>query len=187
LGEGGPGAGAAGADSDPGAQPGKAAGETERMEQDPGKAASDKAEPGKAEGTAKTKDKAPTVGEDAPTAAEDKAPTAAEATTDDKAGTRAKGEADADAKKDTSVKLDSQQVSKVKTYFSEHRPTVKAVSKTEVSVSVGVAVPTSIVLYDLPPDIIVIEGECQIKYFVWGEDIVLVDSCARVVVEIIIA
>jgi hypothetical protein len=47
-------------------------------------------------------------------------------------------------------------------------------------------VPTAIVLYDLPPDIIVVKGGCTIKYFVWGEDVVLVDSCSRRVVEIIV-
>jgi hypothetical protein len=84
------------------------------------------------------------------------------------------------------VKLSSEQVSKVKTHFAEHKPNVKAVSKTEVSVSVGVAVPATVVLYDLPPDIIVVEGGCPIKYFLWDEDIVLVDSCTRAVVEIIV-
>ena len=75
---------------------------------------------------------------------------------------------------------------KVKTHFSQHRPNVKSVSKTEVSVSVGVALPSAIVLYDLPPDIIVVEGGCPIKYFLWGDDtIVLVDSCTREVVELI--
>jgi hypothetical protein len=29
-------------------------------------------------------------------------------------------------------------------------------------------------------------GACPIKYFVWGDDIVLVDSCTREVVEIIV-
>jgi hypothetical protein len=82
-----------------------------------------------------------------------------------------------------SAKVDA---NKVKTHFSQHRPNVKSVSKTEVSVSVGVALPSAIVLYDLPPDIIVVEGGCPIKYFLWGDDtIVLVDSCTREVVELI--
>jgi hypothetical protein len=34
--------------------------------------------------------------------------------------------------------------------------------------------------------VIVVSGACPIKYFVWGEDIVLVDSCTREVVEIIV-
>jgi hypothetical protein len=73
----------------------------------------------------------------------------------------------------------------VKTYFSQHRPTAHRVERNQVSVSIGVALPGAIALYDLPPDVIVVSGACPIKYFVWEEDIVLVDSCTREVVEII--
>jgi hypothetical protein len=82
--------------------------------------------------------------------------------------------------------VDSQQITKVKTHFSQHKPTVKSINKTEVSVSIGVAIPGTLVLYDLPPDVIVVVGDCPIKYFVWGDDVVLVDSCTREVVEIIV-
>ena len=126
--------------------------------------------------------------------------------TGEKAGTAEKGEtktkgkngastsegktgATADTKKDTSAegsKAAEVDANKVKTHFSQHRPNVKSVSKTEVSVSVGLALPSAIVLYDLPPDIIVVEGGCPIKYFLWGDDtIVLVDSCTREVVDLI--
>lgn len=103
----------------------------------------------------------------------------------------AKGTTDAEVgatapKAGKSVRLETQQVTKVKTYFTENRPTVKAIDKNEVSVSIGIALLGTIVLYDLPPDIIVVEGACPIKYFVWGDDIVLVDSCTREVVEIIV-
>lgn len=118
--------------------------------------------------------------------------------TTEKAGTAEKGEtktegktgATADTKADTSAeggKTAKVDANKVKTHFSQHRPNVKSVSKTEVRVSVGVAVPAAIVLYDLPPDIIVVEGGCPIQYFLWGDDtVVLVDSCTREVVEIIV-
>jgi hypothetical protein len=33
---------------------------------------------------------------------------------------------------------------------------------------------------------VVVIGSCPLEYFVWGEDIVLVDSCSREVVEIIV-
>jgi hypothetical protein len=59
------------------------------------------------------------------------------------------------------------------------------IEKSRVSVSIGVALPAAVALYDLPPDVIVVSGACPIKYFVWGDDIVLVDSCTRHVVEII--
>jgi hypothetical protein len=190
--KGGPAAGPTGTEKGPDAKPGKAAGQTD--EAGPGgKAAEDKAKPGAAEGTAETKEKPTTAGEEkAPAATEDRATTEEKpkttedkATTEEKPGAPAKGEA-AEGKAGTSVKLSSEQVSKVKTHFGEHKPNVKAVSKTEVSVSVGIAIPATVILYDLPPDIIVVEGGCPIKYFLWGDDIVLVDSCTRAVVEIIV-
>jgi hypothetical protein len=73
----------------------------------------------------------------------------------------------------------------VKSYFSEHKPSVQRIEKSRVSVSIGVALPATVVLYDLPPDVIVVHGACPIKYFLWGDDVVLVDSCTRHVVEII--
>jgi hypothetical protein len=117
-----------------------------------------------------------------------------EANIESKSGVTAKGGADVDTeagataegKAGKSVRLESEQVGKVKTYFSEHKPSVTAIDKDEISVSVGIALPGTVALYDLPPDIIVVEGACPIKYFVWGDDIVLVDSCSREVVEIIV-
>jgi hypothetical protein len=104
------------------------------------------------------------------------------ATTEGKTGTTAEGKAGTEGK---SVKLQSQDVSKVKSYFSEHKPSVQRIEKSRVSVSIGVALPATVVLYDLPPDVIVVHGACPIKYFLWGDDVVLVDSCTRHVVEII--
>jgi hypothetical protein len=101
-----------------------------------------------------------------------------------KTGATAEGEKA--GKPGKSARLESQQVSKVKTYFSQHKPRVKSIDRTAVSVSIGVALPGSIVLYDLPPDLIVVGGPCPVRYFVWGDDIVLVDSCTREVVEIIV-
>ena len=101
------------------------------------------------------------------------------ATTEGQTGTTAEGKAGTEGK---SVKLQSQDVSKVKSYFSEHKPSVQRIEKNRVSVSIGVALPATVVLYDLPPDVIVVHGACPIKYFL---DVVLVDSCTRDVVEII--
>jgi hypothetical protein len=102
-----------------------------------------------------------------------------------KTGSGSAGRAEAEGKGGTSTRLGSQQVSKVKSYFAEHRPSVQRIEKSQVSVSIGVVLPSTVVLYDLPPDIVVVEGTCPVKYFVWGDDIVLVDSCSRHVVEII--
>ena len=139
--------------------------------------------------------------------AEKPAPTTGAKDTSEKAGTAEKGETKTEGKTGatssegkagptTDTKTDKSaedgkrakvDASKVKTHFSQHKPNVKSVSKTEVSVWIGVALPSAVVLYDLPPDIIVVEGGCPIKYFLWGDDtLVLVDSCTREVVELIV-
>ena len=87
--------------------------------------------------------------------------------------------------KGKSAGVDRQQIDKARTYFRQNKPSVKAVERNEISVSIGLALPSSIVLYDAPPDIIVVSGGCPIKYFVWGDDVVLVDSCTREVIDII--
>jgi len=107
------------------------------------------------------------------------------ATTEGKTGTTSEGKAETQGSSGKSAKLESQQVSKVKSYFAEHKPSVQRIEKSRVSVSIGVALPATVALYDLPPDVIVVSGACPITYFVWGDDIVLVDSCTRHVVEII--
>ena len=73
----------------------------------------------------------------------------------------------------------------MRAYFSEHRPSAKRVDKDKVSVSIGVGIPSSIVLAPLPPDIVVVTADCPLNYFLWGDDVVLVDSCSREVVDII--
>lgn len=70
--------------------------------------------------------------------------------------------------------LQSQDVSKVKSYFSEHKPSVQRIEKSRVSVSIGVALPATVALYDLP-DVNVVSGACPIKYFVWGDDYGLIE------------
>ena len=87
--------------------------------------------------------------------------------------------------KGKSAGIDRQQIDKARTYFRQNKPSVKAVERNEISVSIGLALPSSIVLYDAPPDIIVVSGGCPIKYFVWGDNVVLVDSCTREVIDII--
>jgi hypothetical protein len=85
----------------------------------------------------------------------------------------------------TTAKIDSDQKQKVRTYFSEHRPTAKRIDKRDVRVSIGVGIPAGIALAPLPPDIVVVAADCPLQYFLWGDDVVLVDSCSREVVDII--
>jgi len=87
--------------------------------------------------------------------------------------------------KGATVKIDADQKQKVRTYFSEHRPTAKRINKSDVRVSIGIGIPAGIVLAPLPPDIVVVAADCPLQYFLWGDDVVLVDSCSREVVDII--
>jgi hypothetical protein len=87
----------------------------------------------------------------------------------------------------TAVRIDSDQKQKVRTYFSQHRPSSNRIDKGRVSVSIGVPLPIGIALAPLPPDIIVVAADCPLQYFVWGDDVVLVDSCSRQVVDIILS
>jgi hypothetical protein len=88
-------------------------------------------------------------------------------------------------RKGAKVTIDADQKQKVRTYFSEHRPTAKRVDKSRVSVSIGAPLPTGIALAPLPSDVVVVAADCPLQYFLWGDDVVLVDSCSREVVDII--
>lgn len=103
-----------------------------------------------------------------------------------KTGATAEGQAKTEGKAGGKTKLGSQDVSKVRSYFHTHKPQAHRIETSEVNVSIGIAIPGAIVLYDLPPDVIVVEGACPVKYFVWGDDVVIVDSCSRQVIEIIV-
>jgi hypothetical protein len=101
---------------------------------------------------------------------------------DRKLGATAEGKGDARDKAGKNARFES---SKVRSHFSQNKPRGNRIDKDDVSVSIGIAIPSAVVLYDLPADVIVAGGPCPIQYFVWGEDVVLVDSCTREVVEII--
>ena len=101
---------------------------------------------------------------------------------DKKSGATAEGKSDPRDKAGKNARVDS---SKVRSHFSQNKPRAKRIDRDDVSVSIGIALPGAIVLYDLPPDVIVAGGPCPIQYFVWDDDVVLVDSCTREVVEII--
>ena len=182
--------------SDQGMAPGK--GEKGKSVEQPneatGKAAKESAKPeGKpAEQTEKPADKAGKPEEKAAEqpAGETKTKDSSDKPTQPKPGTAESTESKTD---DTAkgaggatAKIEPQQIQKVKTYFTANKPDVKRVDRNAVSVSIGIALPASIALYPLPPDVVVVIGSCPLEYFVWGEDIVLVDSCSREVVEIIV-
>jgi hypothetical protein len=74
---------------------------------------------------------------------------------------------------------------KVKQYFSEHKPRAKHIDRDRINVTIGVGIPGSIALYPLPAGIVVAAGGCPLQYFLWGDDLVVVDSCSREVVDIV--
>jgi hypothetical protein len=117
------------------------------------------------------------------TQAETKQPGGAQS---DQAESGPKGE---QSKTEASAKIESKDVDRVRQHFSQNKTELSSVTKVEksaVSVSVGVAVPQTITLYTLPPDIVIhVRTGCEVKYFLWGPDLVLVDSCSHRVLEII--
>ena len=176
-------------------QPGKGAKDGNETGMKPGQdypGTGDKAKGKSAEGTMPSEDKGSkdakagdkSEGQGGNTA-EGKSGTEEDASGKSKAGATAEGKGDRQDRPGKSVRLESKDVSKVRTYFSQHRPSAQRIDRNQVSVSIGVGIPSAIVLYELPPDVIVVTGACPIKYFVWEDDIVLVDSCTREVVEII--
>ena len=103
----------------------------------------------------------------------------------DKDGTTAESRDEKDGKGDRKrAKFEPRDKEKVKTYFSQHKPNVKRVDRDRVSVSIGVAIPGSIALYPLPAGVVVV-ADCPLQYFLWGDDLVIVDSCSREVVDIV--
>jgi hypothetical protein len=87
--------------------------------------------------------------------------------------------------KGATAKIGADQEKKVRTYFSENKPHGKRFDKRDVSVSIGIGIPATIALTPVPPGIVVVAADCPLQYFVWGDDVVLVDSCSREVVDII--
>ena len=88
-------------------------------------------------------------------------------------------------RKGATAKIDAGQKQKVRTYFSENKPRGKRFDKDDVSVSIGIGIPAAIALTPVPPGIVVVAADCPLQYFLWGDDVVLVDSCSREVVDII--
>jgi hypothetical protein len=95
----------------------------------------------------------------------------------DKKGDRGEGKA--------AATIGAEQKSKITSYFKSNKPDVKVIDKSSVNISVGIAVPGTIHLHPIPADIIVVAGDCSVLFFLWGPDLVLVDSCTRHVVDII--
>jgi hypothetical protein len=112
------------------------------------------------------------------------------ATGESTAGAEGKAGADTKAGSEAKVELKQEQKTEIKQFFTENTTVIQSapkIERTAVSVSVGVAIPTHIELVPLPSAIVVdVPSDCELMYFVWGSDVVIVDDCSRTVVEIIV-
>ncbi len=70
-------------------------------------------------------------------------------------------------------------------YFAEHGAPVASVPTNSVNVSVGGTVPDSVALFPPPYDLLNQLPDPGFSYFVWGQNVVIVDDQTNVVDAII--
>jgi hypothetical protein len=81
--------------------------------------------------------------------------------------------------------LGSGEVSMIGAYFAEHGAPVSSVPTSSVNVSVGGTVPNSVALFPPPFDLVSQVADPNFLYFVWGQNVVIVDGQTNVVDAII--
>ena len=121
--------------------------------------------------------------------ADDKAGGKDKARADDKSGSDDKAAATGKSEGATGAgsgpKLSSDQRMKVQSGFRGHKD--KAVKNLNVSISIGTTIPRSVTLYAVPEEVIVIVPEYRrYKYFVYEDEIVIVDPDTYEIVEVIV-
>lgn len=108
---------------------------------------------------------------------------------DDSGATTRRETEESESDSQAKVELDQEQKTEIKQYFTEHKTVIEGaprVKKSAISVSVGVAVPQYVELVPLPEVIVVeVPSSCPLLYFIWDDDLVIVDRCTRRVVEVI--
>jgi hypothetical protein len=70
-------------------------------------------------------------------------------------------------------------------YFAEHGAPVSSVPTSSVNVSVGGTVPNSVALFPPPFDLVSQVADPNFLYFVWGQNVVIVDGQTNAVDAII--
>jgi hypothetical protein len=81
--------------------------------------------------------------------------------------------------------LGSGEVSMIGAYFAQHGAPVSSVPTSSVNVSVGGTVPNSVALFPPPYDLVSQVADPNFLYFVWGQNVVIVDGQTNVVDAII--
>jgi hypothetical protein len=155
---------------------------------DGAKSAQDKADGAKSKDAAKADDKA--GGDKSKDAKADSGKAKNDtAKSDDKSGSADKsaatGKSEGTAGAGAGPKLSGEQRTKVQSSFRGHKD--KSVKNLNVSISVGTAIPRSVTLYAVPEDVVVIVPEYRrYKYFVYEEEVVIVDPDTYEIVEVIV-
>jgi hypothetical protein len=81
--------------------------------------------------------------------------------------------------------LGSGEVSMIGAYFAQHGAPVASIPMSNVNVSVGGTVPDSVALFPPPYDLISQVSDPNFSYFVWGQNVVIVDGQTDVVSAIV--
>jgi hypothetical protein len=77
------------------------------------------------------------------------------------------------------------EASMIGTYFAQHGAPVSSVPTSSVNVSVGGTVPDSVALFPPPYDLVNQVSDPNFSYFVWGQNLVIVDGQTNVVSAIV--
>ena len=81
--------------------------------------------------------------------------------------------------------LGSGEVTMIGAYFAQHGAPVASVPVSSVNVSVGGTVPDSVALFPPPYDLVSQISDPDFSYFVWGQNVVIVDGETNVVSAIV--
>jgi hypothetical protein len=81
--------------------------------------------------------------------------------------------------------LGSGEVSMIGVYFAEHGAPVASIPTSSVNVSVGSTVPNSVALFPPPYNLVTQVSDPDFSYFVWGQNVVIVDGQTNVVSAIV--
>lgn len=106
------------------------------------------------------------------------------AATKDDDKSRAAANPGAGDRKDKAVNLNDEQKSRVRTVFKSHKVSP---AKVDVDVRVGIVVPRTVTLYDVPEDIVVIAPAYRsYRYFIVGNEVCIVDPATLEIVDVIL-
>ena len=81
--------------------------------------------------------------------------------------------------------LGSGEVTMIGAYFAQHGAPVASIPTSSVNVSVGGTVPESVALFPPPYDLVNQVSDPDFSYFVWGQNVVIVDGQTNVVSAIV--